>query len=103
MSPVDYPPPRNEADFLTDDTGSDSIDPEPASKHERRLSIVLSGFAFFISYVISAGPAVYMVKKFDMPTFGAIVELLYAPLVLIVRTNVPVIAPLIKAWVSLFK
>ena len=84
------------------DEGSGN-DAAPRTKRERRLSIALSGFAFFISYVITAGPAVFMVKRFDMPTFGAIVEMLYAPLVFIVKFNVPVIAPLIKAWVSLFR
>ena len=83
-------------------TGS-RADAATGTKRERRLSIALSSFAFFISYVITAGPAVFMVKRFDMPTFGAIVEMLYAPLVLIVKSNVPVIAPLIKAWVSLFQ
>ena len=102
MTPVDCPLPQNEAGSLTEDAGS-GAPPEPASKRERRVSIALSCFAFFISYVITAGPAVFMVRRFDMPTFGAIVEMLYAPLVLIVKMNVPVIAPLIKAWVSLFQ
>jgi len=84
------------------DAGS-RTDAASGKKRERRLSIALSSFAFCISYVITAGPAVFMVKRFDMPTFGTIVEMLYAPLVFIVKINVPVIAPLIKAWVSLFE
>ncbi|MEO2019714.1 MAG: hypothetical protein ABGZ53_35725 [Fuerstiella sp.] len=94
----------NPADGPNDsaDTASRSA-AAPPTKRERRLSIAFSGVAFFISYVITAGPAVFMVKRFDMPTFSAIVEMLYAPLVLIVKSNVPVIAPLIKAWVSLFQ
>ena len=86
----------------TADAGSRSA-AAPQTKRERRLSIALSGCAFFISYVITAGPAVFMVRRFDMPTFGAIVEMLYAPLVFIVELNVPVIAPLITSWVSLFR
>lgn len=102
MTPADCPLPQNEAGSLTDGAGS-GAPTEPASERERRGSIALSCLAFFISYVITAGPAVFMVRRFDMPTFGAIVEMLYAPLVLIVKMNVPVIAPLIKAWVSLFQ
>ena len=94
----------NPADGHNDgaDAGSGSA-AAPRKKRERRLSIALSGCAFFISYVITAGPAVFMVRRFDMPTLGAIVEMLYAPLVFIVKMNVPVVAPLIKAWVSLFR
>lgn len=102
MTPVDCPLPQNEAVFLTDDAESGAA-PEPASKRERRVSIALCCFAFFISYVITAGPAVFMVRQFDMLTFGAIFEMLYAPLVVMVKMNVPVIAPLIKVWVSLFQ
>jgi hypothetical protein len=102
MNPADCPLPKSETDFSTDGAGSDSYS-APASKRERRISVALSVFAFFISYVITAGPAVFMVRKFDMPTFGAIVEVLYAPLVFIVKIETPVIAPLIKAWVSLFR
>ena len=82
------------------DSGPDVARPR---RRERRLSIALSGLAFFVSYVITAGPAVFMVRRFDMPMFGAIVEMLYAPLIFLVRHNVPVIGPLIKVWVSLFR
>jgi hypothetical protein len=102
MNPADCPLPKNEAGFSTDDMGSVN-DLDPASRRDRRISIVLSGFAFVVSYVITAGPAVFMVRQFDMPTFGVLVNALYAPLVFLVKANVPVIAPLIKAWVSLFQ
>lgn len=102
MSRADCPLPKNEDDFSTDRAESNS-DSAPASKRECRMSVALSSIAFFVSYVITAGPAVFIVRRFDMTTFGAVVEMLYAPLVLIVQMNIPVIAPLIKAWVSLFR
>ncbi|MEQ9407085.1 MAG: hypothetical protein RIK87_05140 [Fuerstiella sp.] len=78
--------------------------PEPdCTRKERRLGLVLSGGAFFAGYVLSAGPAVFMVEKFDLPMIGSIVQVLYAPLVLIVKLKVPVLAPVIQAYVELFR
>lgn len=77
---------------------------EPAStKKERRLGFVFSGMAFFVGYVLTAGPAVLLVETFDTPMIGAIVKVLYAPLVLIVKMRVPLLAPAIEAWVELFR
>lgn len=75
----------------------------PLSARGRRLSIFFSGIAFFFSYVLTAGPAVFLVDRFDLPMVRTIVKVLYAPLVLIVKLKVPVIAPAIEAWVGLFR
>ncbi|MCA9047790.1 MAG: hypothetical protein KDA89_03630 [Planctomycetaceae bacterium] len=72
-------------------------------RRERRLSIVVSAAAFFVGYVISAGPAVFMVRRFDLPVFEQVVRTLYLPLVFLVEAGVPVIGPVIKAWVGLFR
>lgn len=74
----------------------------PLSQRQN-VSVPVSVFAFFVSYLITAVPAVFVVRKVDMPTFGTIVEMLYVPLVLSVKLEIPVIAPLIKARVSLFR
>ena len=85
------------------DRGSQpSVEP-PMSARERRLSIFFSGMAFFFSYVLTAGPAVFLVDRFDLPMVRTIVRVLYAPLVLILKLKVPVIGPAIEAWVDLFR
>gem|GEM_PF-1819352 len=80
---------------------------EPAevqtSPRERRLGIAFSSLAFFISYVITAGPAVFLTRTFDQPMIESIVRTLYAPLILIIKLNIPIIGPAIKAWVALFQ
>ena len=77
---------------------------EPKStKKERRLGVLFSVLAFFIGYVLTAGPAVFLVKTFDTPMIGTIVKVLYAPLVLIVKLRIPLLAPAIEAWVELFR
>ena len=92
---------------LPKDDQSVSADTEnarsPLSRKERRLSVLASCCAFFVSYVLTAGPVVFIVKRFDLPVIGAIVQALYAPLVLIIKLNVPILAPLIKAYVGLFR
>ncbi|MEZ6124136.1 MAG: hypothetical protein R3C49_13310 [Planctomycetaceae bacterium] len=76
--------------------------PEPrVTKQRRRLSLLVSGIAFFAGYVLSAGPTAFIVGKFKAPFLNEIVTILYAPLIFTSK-NVPVIGPIIKAWVSLF-
>lgn len=73
------------------------------TKKERRLGCLYSCLAFFVSYVITAGPAVFITRRFDQPMFSKIVEFLYAPLIVITKLNVPIVSPVIKAWVQLFQ
>lgn len=83
---------------------TESEDAEPAlTKKERRLGCLYSSFAFFVSYVITAGPAVFITRRFDQPMFSRIVEFLYAPLILIIKMDVPIVSPVIKVWVQLFR
>ena len=80
---------------------ADFIEPSPTGK-ERGLGCLYSSVAFFVSYVVSAGPAAFMTKTFDQPMFNRIVEVIYCPLILLVKSRVPVISPIIKAWIGLF-
>lgn len=92
----------NAADSPTD-TIQGTAEEARLTRKERRLSVLLSALAFFVSYVLSAGPAVFMVKRFDLPMIGTIVKVLYAPLVLLVKLRIPLISSLIEAWVGLFR
>ena len=75
----------------------------PLTKKQRRMAWVLSAFAFFVSYVLSAGPAVFVMDKIDQPFIASILEMIYAPLVLIIKLKVPILGPLIKGYVELFQ
>lgn len=89
---------------VSNPTLADAADSEPAlTKKERRLGCLYCSLAFFASYVITAGPAVFITRRFDQPMFSRIVEFLYAPLILITKMNVPIVSPVIKAWVQLFR
>ena len=56
-----------------------------AGKRRWTLQIIYCSAAFFVSYVITAGPAVFMARRFDQPMFDRIVRVLYAPLILLVE------------------
>lgn len=75
----------------------------PLTKRQRRAAWTLSAAAFLLSYILTAGPAVFLMDRFKLSMVSRILELLYAPLVLIVKANVPVIGPLIKAYIELFR
>ena len=75
----------------------------PRTPARRRLTLLLSAAAFFVSYVLTAGPAVFIVRRIDLPLMTTIVERLYAPLILITKLNIPVISPVIQAYVRMFR
>lgn len=83
-------------------TRPDSIDDALPAASRGRI-IVLSCFAFLISYVITAGPAVFIVKKIDLPAVTAIAEVFYAPIILIVKSRIPILSGAIKLYLGLFQ
>ena len=69
----------------------------------RRLPAALSVMAFCASYVLTAGPAAFVAKRFDHPSITAIFEVLYAPLIFVVKLKDPILSPLIQAYIRLFR
>ena len=84
-----------------------TLDAQPASdmdsKGRRRFTYAATFLSFFVGYVVSSGPAVFVARQINLPALTSIIEGLYFPLVLIVKLNVPLISPLIQAWVRLFR
>ncbi len=68
----------------------------------RRRTIVLSTLAFLFSYVITAGPAAFILKRMDLPVISAIAEVVYAPIIAIAKMKIPILSQLIKAYIGLF-
>ena len=59
-------------------TPLDSLQTQP-SKRERRIGVVFSALAFFVSYIITAGPAAFLTRAFDQPMFESIVRYYLRP------------------------
>lgn len=81
------------------DAAIDELPPQT----RRSRTIAVSCFAFLISYVITAGPASFIVKTIDLPPVTAIAKALYAPIVMIVKSKVPVLSGAIKFYLGLFQ
>lgn len=95
-------PDTNRTHFTTTLSPTDPAEPR-TSVRERRLGIAFSCLAFFTSYVITAGPVVFLTRTFDQPMIETIARALYAPLILIIKLEIPIIAPTIEAWIKLFQ
>jgi hypothetical protein len=80
----------------------DSVD-ETEPQTSRRRTIAVSCCAFLISYVITAGPAVFIVQKIDLPSVSTIAEIIYAPIILIVKSKIPILSGAIKLYLGLFQ
>lgn len=82
---------------------STSFSSDVTSAKEGALPYLLSFASFTLGYLISAGPAVFVTRRIDLPALTKIVEGLYLPIVLVVRLDVPFLSDVIRAWVSLFR
>lgn len=75
----------------------------PLTRGRRRLAWLASGVAFLVGYVLTAGPAVFVMDRFKLSMVARILELLYAPLVFIVKAKIPLLGPVINAYIELFR
>lgn len=68
---------------------------------------ILMGFVclltFFVVYVISAGPMIWIHDHVKVQAFQRTLEGLYAPLAFIVKRDLWPLAPVLKWYVSLFR
>lgn len=88
-----------------------SIDSHVASETDssnptivQKMGVCLLCFAsFLLLYLIMAGPLVWVEDKMKFSPFTRSVETLYAPLVLVVKSDIKPASSMIKAYVGLFK
>lgn len=74
-----------------------------ATRRQKMAASALSLTAFGVAYVLSAGPLVGVQNLIKFKPFARCLEVFYLPLVLIVKGNVPVLGPLLKWYVDLFR
>lgn len=72
-------------------------------RSRRRRTVILSGVAFLVSYVLTAGPAAFIMDKIKLPVVAAIAEIVYSPVILVVKLKIPLLSPLIKGYIGLFQ
>ena len=95
--------PDNEQETPLVDADTSSSTEPPLSGRQKKLVWLYTSAAFLAGYIVSAGPAVFVARRVNVPMVGQIIQKLYLPLVFLVKREVPVAGPLIKAWVELFR
>ena len=101
-APIDCPtcpadesvPERNDAVFPS---------AEPVSRRERWLAGGLSLSGFLIFYVVSAGPVSGLAHAMKIQALTNVLQVIYAPLVFIVKHDLQPFSTILKAWAGLFR
>jgi hypothetical protein len=83
-----------------------SIEPDPDARPTRRQklnAVAVSAFGFMVFYLLSAGPMAGLHRVFKVPGFQRAVEVVYAPVVFLVKRNVEPFSSIMKWYVDLFR
>jgi hypothetical protein len=83
-----------------------SIEPDPDARPTRRQklnAVAVSAFGFMVFYLLSAGPMAGLHRVFKVPGFQRAVEVVYAPVVFLVKRNVEPFSSIMRWYVDLFR
>lgn len=86
---------------------ADDIDSQDASstptRREKIAAISLSVCGFLAFYLLSAGPVAGIHNVLKVGAFQKAVEVIYAPVVLLVKSNIEPFSSIMKWYVDLFR
>lgn len=99
-SDIEVPPSEaaNLAGVVIDETVT-----EPPSRREKMAATTLCVFGFLTFYLLSAGPIAGLHKIVKIGAFQKAVEVIYAPVVLLVKGNIEPFSSIIKWYIGLFQ
>lgn len=75
----------------------------PATRQQRIAATALCVFGFLTFYLLSAGPVAGIHNVLKVRAFQKAVEVIYAPVVLLVKGNVEPFSSIMKWYVDLFR
>lgn len=83
-------------------------DPEPESsaaptRRQRFAATTLCLFGFIAFYLLSAGPVAGIHNVFKVRAFQKAVEVIYAPVVFLVKSNIEPFSSMMKWYIDLFR
>jgi len=102
-------PSDSQIDLLTAQpagTSEATIEPQisdPPSRRQRMFAAALSVFGFLVFYLLSAGPIAGIHNLFEVPAFQKAVEVIYAPVVLLVKGNIEPFSSIMTWYIDLFR
>jgi hypothetical protein len=78
--------------------------PEQApSRRQKFWAFAFAGSGFLFVYVLSAGPMVAIHNAAKFHPFQRALEIVYAPIVLLVKSGIEPFAGLLKAYIEIFR
>ena len=81
----------------------DSETAEPPTRRQKMAATSLCVFGFLTFYLLSAGPVAGIHNVLKVRGFQKAVEVIYAPVVLLVKSNIEPFSSIMKWYVDLFR
>lgn len=75
----------------------------PPTRGQKLKAVAVSAFGFMTFYLLSAGPMAGLHRILNVPGFQRAVEVVYAPVVFVVKRNVEPFSSVMKWYVDLFR
>lgn len=75
----------------------------PPTRRQKLKALALSAFGFLVFYFLSAGPMAGLHRVFKVPGFQRTIEVVYAPVVFLVKRNFEPFSSIMKWYVDLFR
>ncbi|MHC4875293.1 MAG: hypothetical protein ACYTGL_02265 [Planctomycetota bacterium] len=75
----------------------------PSGRWETTRAVALSATAFLVFYVLSAGPMAGLHRIFQVQGFQRAIEVVYAPVVVLVKSDIEPFSSFMKWYVDLFR
>ncbi|MDA0283502.1 MAG: hypothetical protein O3B13_10480 [Planctomycetota bacterium] len=73
------------------------------TRRQKRTAAAISVFGFVVFYLLSAGPMAGIHNVFKVRGFQKTVEVIYAPVVFLVKSNIEPFSSIMKWYVDLFR
>jgi hypothetical protein len=102
LSESDLEVPRAEAVNATG-AATDEFAVEPPSRRQKMAATSLCVFGFLVFYLLSAGPVAGIHNVMKIGAFQRAIEIIYAPVVLLVKSNIEPFTSIMTWYVDLFR
>ena len=82
---------------------SEPVTDAPPTRRQKLNAFAVSACGFVVFYLLSAGPMAGLHRVFKVPGFQRAIEVVYAPVVFLVKRNVEPFSSIMKWYIDLFR
>ncbi len=79
------------------------VETEKLTRAQKTGASVICFFAFFVVYFLMSGPLIWIEDKMKFKPYTKSLHVMYAPLVLVAKSDMSPASDIIKSYVQLFK